>query len=312
MSKNIVFPYITFNQFVDEPIIKKLALFYDSIYIGDGRFSIISELKEENFKEENMSLYYEKAVWDFLRDNNVVKTYPYIKEKFQNEEADAKELSKQLEELFKKERNSKEWSKNPNEKELAEMKKEYFSHFFLTHDISIRLDTLHLRKTDELSEYYPLLRTSDTLKSENKKSQIIQFLLDDIPEPDYSISWDHIIEYRTDEDVRNKYLALINWVNKASNSNLKLSEIKDEYDYLYSEYIKQFKLHKMKYNNSTLEVILNVTTNFMLNITTGNYVSSVKDLFQFNIKNASLLQDEAKIQGKEIAYIFHTKSKFDK
>lgn len=310
MSKNIVFPYITFNQFVEEPLIKKLALFYDSIYVGDGRFSIISNLKEENFKEENISLYYEKAVWDFLKDNNVVKTYPYIREKFESEDIDVKKLTKQLEELYRKERSSREWSKNPNEEELAEMKKEFFSHFFLTHDISNRLDTLYLRKTDNLSEYYPLLRTTDTLKSDNKKSQIIQFVLNDIPEPDYSVSWDHIIEYRTDEDVRNKYLALINWVNKVSNSNLKLTEIKDEYDYLYSEYIKHFKLHKMKYQNSILEVILNTTTNFILNITTGNYTSSIQDLFQFNIKNANLLQEEAKIQGKEIAYIFHTKTKF--
>ena len=303
---------MTFNRFIDEPIIKKLSLFYDSIYIGEGRFNIIRSTDPNNLNEENIPMLYEKAVWEFLQDNEVVKTYPYIREKFDSEDEDVKELSKQLEQLFLKEQSKGNFPETPSEEQLFEMKKDFFQHLFLTHDISIRLDTLHLRKTDDFSEYYPLLRTPDTLKSENKKTKIIQFLLDKIPEPDYTVSWDHIIEYRSDEDVRNKYFALTNWVNKAANSNSKLSEIKDEYEYLYSEYMKQFKLHKMKYNNSLIEIIVNATTNFLLNITTGNYVSSVKDLIQFKIKNAALLQEESKIQGKEIAYIFHTKKEFSK
>lgn len=36
----------------------------------------------------------------------------------------------------------------------------------------------------------------------------------------------------------------------------------------------------------------------------------MKDLFQFNVKNAQLLQEEAKLPGKELAYIYHTSLKF--
>ncbi|TZF92225.1 hypothetical protein FW781_22160 [Chryseobacterium panacisoli] len=312
MSKNVVFPYVTFNRFIDESTIKKLCLFYDNIFISEGRFNIISDINTKEVTEENYSLHYEKAVWDFLKDNNVVKEYPYLKEKFDSSNEDVTELTTQLKSLFEKERSKKNWPKTPTEEQLKEMKEEYFNHFFLSHDISIRLDSIHLNKLDNTSEFYPVLRTADTLKSDTKKEQIIQFILNDIPEPDYNTSWDHIIEYRSDESVRNKYLALMNWVNKAANSNLRLSELKDEYDFLYSDYMQQFKLHKMKYNNSKLEVILSSTINFIANISTGNYVSSLKDLFQFNIKNATLLQEESKIPGKEIAYIYHTKMKFGK
>lgn len=310
MAKNIVFPYVTFNRFVDEALIKRLSLFYEKIYIGDGRLSIISDVSKLEMNEENQSLFYENAVWSFLKDNDIVKTYPHFKEKFDGQDEETQELTAQLKQLFQKERTNGNFPENPNQEQLAEMKREYFSHFFLTHDISIRLDTLQLRKLDEFSEYYPLLRTYDTLISVDKKSQVIQFVLNDIPEPDHSTSWDHIIEFRADEEIRNKYLSLTNWINKVSNSNLKLSEIKEEYDFLYSEYIKHFKLHKMKFNNSKLEVIVNSTTNFLANIASGNYVSSIKDLFQFNIKNANLLQEEAKMPGKEVAYIFHSNEKF--
>ncbi|QIL42381.1 hypothetical protein G7074_25840 [Pedobacter sp. HDW13] len=309
MPKNIVFPYVTFNKFFEEPLIKKLSLFYDNIYIGEGRFSIVSDLSRVEMNDENQSLFYEKAVWDFLRDNDVVRTYPYFNEKFEGEEQEVSKLKAQLNDLFLQAGNERNFPKNPTQDQLAEMKKEYFNHFFLTHDLSNRLDALHLRKRDESAEYYPLLRTYDTLNSKEKKSEVIQFILNDIPEPAFDTHWDHIIEFRTDADIKNKYLALTSWINKVSTSTQKLSEIRDEYDYLYSDYLKQFKLHKMKYNNSVLEVIVNSTVNFIANIASGNYVSSVKDLFQFNIKNANLLQEEAKLPGKEVAYIFHVKEK---
>jgi hypothetical protein len=310
MGKSIVFPYLTLNQFFEEPIIKKLTLFYDHIYIGEGRFDILKDIAKGTMKEETQPQFYENAVWEFLKDNGVVKTYPYFHDKFDEANTEAAEISRHMEEAFKMGRTKGNFPQNPTEEQKAEMKKEYFNHFFLTHDLSIRLDALKLRKLNELEEFYPLLRTHDTLQSQEKKNQVIQFLLRDIPEPNHDVHWDHIIEFRTDEDIKNKYLALLNWVNKVANSDLKLSDIKDEYDYLYSEYKKQFSLHKMNHNYSTLEIVLNATINFVSNLASGNYVSSVKDLFQYKIKNASLLKEEASIPGKEVAYIFHSNSKF--
>jgi hypothetical protein len=310
MGKNIVFPYVTFNHFFEEPIIKKLTLFYDHIYIDEGRFNILTDIGKGTMKEENQPQFYENAVWEFLKDNGVVKTYPYFHDKFDDSNNETVEITRQMEEAFEQGRAEKKWPQNPSEEQMAEMKREYFNHFFLTHDLSIRLDTLKLRKLSELDEFYPLLRTHDTLQTQEKKNQVIQFLLRDIPEPTHDVHWDHIIEYRTDEDIKNKYLAVLNWVNKVANSDLKLSDIKDEYDYLYSEYKKQFSLHKMNHEYSTLEIVLSSTINFATNLASGNYISSVKDLFQYKIKNANLLKEEASIPGKEVAYIFHTNSKF--
>ncbi|MCB0701977.1 MAG: hypothetical protein KDC55_04650, partial [Ignavibacteriae bacterium] len=80
MSKNVIFPYVTFNKFVEEPLIKKLSLFYDKILISESRFSIINEASQKKLKEEHRELYYEKAIWDFLLGNDVVKTYPSFKD----------------------------------------------------------------------------------------------------------------------------------------------------------------------------------------------------------------------------------------
>lgn len=300
MSKNIIFPYITFSKFVDEPLLKKMSLFYDKIYVSESRFSIIDELSKKELKDEYKEIYYENSIWNILIDNKIVTKYKTFSEDYNK----SKEIDDLQDLMMNTIRN------NNTEIANADVNIQPLLKFYLTHDIIARIDAIKFREMDELNEYIPSLRNIGTLFTETKKNQIIQFILKDIPEPVTETSWEQIIEYRSDEEIKNKYLALINWINKVSNSNMKLSEIKEEYDYLYSEYIKQFKLHKIKYNNSKVEIILNATLNFITNFATGNYTTSFKDLIQFNVKNAQLLQDESKIPGREIAYIYHTNEKF--
>jgi hypothetical protein len=247
-----------------------------------------------------------------LQEKEIVKTYPYFHNKFENPENNPEqaELIKQLSDLYLEAQPNT--SRKPTKEELANIREEYFHHFFLTHDLSIRLDTIQLKK-DTSSEYYPVLRINNVFQGKiEKKSEIIQFLLNDIPEPDYNTSWEQIIEFRTDEDVKNKYLALINWVNKVGSSTSSLSDVRDEYEFLYSDYMKHFKLHKMKYNNTILEVVVNAGVGVLTALQSGEFVSSFKNLFQLNISHANLLVEEGKLPGKEIAYIYHAKQKFKK
>ncbi|MCT3959081.1 hypothetical protein HZQ27_08160 [Elizabethkingia anophelis] len=318
MGKNVVYPYMSFNDnyFKDEHPIKKLSLFYDSIYIEGESIQITNNSMIKDGLEHDPSFIYDNKLLGFLHENNIITYYQSPKDFIYDiEDPLIKEIIKLLNTETEDDiRSYYEDINSFNMHDIVKVNELTLQLLSKKHDAMIRLDTMFLNSTSNLSEYYPSLknRFSFDINNQSKKEEIIQFILSDIPEIDISTSWEHIIEYRSDTSVRNKYLALINWVNKASNSNLKLSELKDEYDYLYSEYMQQFKLHKIKYNNSKLEILLNSTLNFVANIATKNYVSSIKDLFQFNIKKASLLQEESKIPGKEIAYIFHTKDKFGK
>jgi hypothetical protein len=309
MGKNIIYPYITFTQFVDEPNLKRLALFFDNIYIAEERFGIISGINSSTLKQEYQSLLYEKSVWDYLREQGIVKTYSFpYSENILSESNEAKILEEQMLELMKNMNTNKTKSSTTKNTDLDKI--ERMNSFYTSHDICVRFDALRLRK-DNLSEYYPLLRTNSSIIQKEKKSEVIQFLLNDIPEPDFNTPWEQIIDFRTDENVKNKYLALMNWVNKvASTTTTSLSDVKEEYEYLYSEYIKHFKLHKMKYNNTLLEVVVNASTAILLALQTGDFVSTFKNLFQLNSTHANLLSEEGKLPGKEVAYIYHTKGKF--
>jgi hypothetical protein len=307
MAKNIVFPCLRFTQFVDEPMLKKLALMFNDIYVSDGILSDTLKVNPEKLKPELAHLGYERAVWEFLIENKIVKTYPYQKEKFDNPEdcLEKKELIEIYAGLHQQSLGK------TSEKDSDKLKRQIFHHYFMTHDISVRLDAIQLRKQND-QDFFPILRTPDTLLRPNKKSSVVQFILNDIPEPDFATPWEKIIDFRNDEDVKNKYLALINWVNRASLTQTSLNDLKEEYEYLYSEYIKHFKIHKMKYNNTLLEIIVNAGAGLLLALQSGEFVSSFKNLFSMNLSHAKLMEEEAKLPGKEIAYIYHVNEKFNK
>lgn len=307
MAKSIVFPYHTFTQFVDEPMLKKLTLMFNDIYISDGKLNIVFDDKISTSNPGYESLKYERAVWEFLLENKIVKLYPYPKEKFDNpnECPEKKELIELYADLHHNKIKIAAGNDAESQKQAALIR------FFMLSDISTRLDSIQLRNSQE-KDFFPILKTFNTFQKPNKKSAVVQFLLNDIPEPDITTPWEKIIDFRNDEDARNKYLALMNWVNKASMSQLSLNDLQEEYEFLYSEYIKHIKIHKLKYNNSLLEILVNAGAGLLMAFQSGEFVGAIKNLFTMNVTHAKLMEEESKLPGKEVAYIYHVKEKFNK
>ena len=122
-------------------------------------------------------------------------------------------------------------------------------------DIQVRIEALELSQNYN-SEFYPILKTDNLFNQIGKKSQIVYFILGNIPEPEANTPWEAIIDFRNDNDVKNKYLKLISWINTVTISSFSVSDVKEEYESLHSDYIKAFKFHRMKYNNSILQVLI--------------------------------------------------------
>ena len=292
-----------FTQFVDEPNLKRLSLFFDSIYIDELRLQNILTI---NPNKKFEILNYERATWEFLMKKNIVKTYPF-QTGGNSEHLESKELMNILGALIPNNNSQEDRNENPEQKKAMALEK-----FFFAHDISARLDAIKLNQQLS-SEFYPILRTAKLIgqnSGEEKKNNIIQFLLNDIPEPATDTPWQQIIDFRADEDVRNKYLAMINWVNKVAASSSNLKDIHEEYEYLYNDYIKHFKLHKLKYNNTLLEVVVTAGIGMLLALQAGQFISAFKNLVEMKLSHINLIEQEAKLPGKEVAYIYHAKEKF--
>lgn len=102
MAKNVVYPQVTFTQFVEEPILKRLALFFDTIYVGEGGLNHLMTIYPNSNSEHKTAVEYEQSVWRFLLDKQIVRTYPFIPSDFKNADnnSEAGNLMKQFMQLI--------------------------------------------------------------------------------------------------------------------------------------------------------------------------------------------------------------------
>ena len=311
MSKNVVFPFDTFTEFWDEPYLKKLSLLYDSIYICEASLSLLFDGETPEY------LKYQRATIEYLIDKEIIKTFPYNFQKFDNPEKskNVNDIQDELKSVLskftfpsQKKSNEKKLS-NLSPAEIENLRQDFFFSNFLASDLSARLDAIHLSNMLK-DEFYPYLRINPSLPTENKKANVINLILKDIPEPEPNTPWESILEYKADDDMRNNYLGLINWVNKISKSEFNVNEIKEEYDYLLSEYKRQYKIHKLKSQNSTIEVITKVGAEIVSAIGTGNFLGALKSIVSSTPARLKLMEEETRLPGREMSYVFHTQNKF--
>jgi len=311
MGKNIVYPFETFTEFLDEPYLKKLSLIYDKIYVGEPSLSLLFEGSTPEY------LTYQRSTVEYLMEKEIIKVFPYNFKKFDNPENNKtvndiqEELRKVLSHFYFP--NSKRSNKinlseiPPSELEL--LRQQFFFDNFLASDLSARLDAIYLNNQYS-DEFYPFLRINPSIAIENKKANVINLILADIPEPEPNTPWEAILDYKSDEDVRNKYLALVNWINKVTKSEFDVNEIKDEYEYLLSEYKRHYKLHKLKSRSSMIEVIINYGTGLITSLASGDFVGAFKSIIKATPASISLMEEENKLFGRELSYIYHTQNKF--
>lgn len=105
---------------------------------------------------------------------------------------------------------------------------------------------------------------------------------------------------------------MTNWINKVCVSSYGLKEIKDEYEYLYNDYLYHFNLHKMKYSYSKFDCLVKAVDEFSSNLVSGKFITAFRDLLSVKKTQLQFLQEEAKLPGKEIAFIHTTARTFGK
>jgi hypothetical protein len=293
MAKNAVYiPSLLKER--DDFFFKKLSLLFDKIYVN--RITTVDLLRM--FKlivaDKANSIYSEILDFDFLVEKNIV----VLSESLSTLLEDPEHIPGRV--IFEALR---------HQVTIEGIKPDSNSKFLeASQDFIIRLETLVLKATLK-EEFYPIVSSTESY-NEGKKEKVVQFILGEMPEPDESVSWEQIIEFRSDADVKNKYFALIHWINKVSVSTASLSDIKDEYNVLYSDYMKAFTLHQMKYNYSKVQIIVSAGVDCLLSIATGHFIPAVKNLLSMKLSNINLMQEEIKITGKEIAYIYRANEEF--
>jgi hypothetical protein len=175
-------------------------------------------------------------------------------------------------------------------------------------DAVTRFYAIRLAK-DHAQEFYPILRSTESFDQEGTKTEVVRLLLNYIPQPTADTPWEAIIDFRRDESTRLKYLALMNWINELSSSSLTINELNEKMEYLYLDYKRSFERHRLKATTGVLEIITGAAIGFF----TSNVPAALNlasNIVKVGSTVLSLHQEEEKLPGKEIAYIYHANKTF--
>lgn len=166
-----------------------------------------------------------------------------------------------------------------------------------------------LEKGDTVVTTLPHTEYNYALPS-SSKNDVAQIVINKLPLPGNETPWEQIIDYRNDEDNQKNLLALRRWIRKISTENLSSSEIEDELQWLMNDFHNHMKVHKMKTNTETLEVIVKAPLEIIEDLVKLKFSKIPEPFFAIKKRQINLMEIELNAPGKEISYIVKTQEAF--
>ncbi|MCG8806456.1 hypothetical protein G1K75_12420 [Tenacibaculum finnmarkense] len=137
----------------------------------------------------------------------------------------------------------------------------------------------------------------------SNKSKVINLTLDRFPSLKYQTEWNQIIEIKSDEELKHKYLKLNNWINEISLESYSINEIQEKLEFMLADYEKQLKYHSKQIEYSKLELLLNSSIGIIENLLKLNLTEIGKNTINAKKEKLNLEINKQFLSGNEIAYI---------
>ena len=294
---------------------KKLSLLFDHIYVNSRELRLSQmdiELSSKISIEEKRFILSEI---DWLIEKGMLKTYSIPRQELQMEQFDTllaediQEVNKTIEANITPAPGYDKTKHTPGELQFVGVLGATNELIFKIEDIRLRIASVLLGSKDPLTEYVPLVNSFNSYGRKSSKDLAAHFVLNKIPIPAEDTSWTQLLEFRSDEEVKRKYYALMNWINEMAGTDMPLSHLADKYNQLYSEYLHQYRLHKLTSELTNVEVLLLGGLDFISSLLHQNIVTAFRGLLHIRKRQVLLLQEEKNLMGRELAYILAAKEK---
>lgn len=138
---------------------------------------------------------------------------------------------------------------------------------------------------------------------QGKRHNVIQAVFKELPIPAKDTPWEHIFEFRSDPESYSKFLALRDWVNEISNSEMTTIEIEEKLEYLIDQYRRHMAVHKMKTNTGLIESMVVSTAEATENLLKVKWGKLASSLFFLRHKKISLMEADLSAPGSQVAYL---------
>lgn len=161
----------------------------------------------------------------------------------------------------------------------------------------------------------PIIRYSNNFTSKffpELKKDYLSISLHNIPTISNDTTWEQLIEFKSDEDSKVKFLALKNWFNDLGEKDINEKQFLEKIQHNLNEYREHLRIHRLKTETSKLEIVLTTTADIMENVAKFKFGSAVRLLFDITKQNLALIEAEHSAPFKEVAYLDKIDSNFFK
>lgn len=142
------------------------------------------------------------------------------------------------------------------------------------------------------------------------RTNVLHAVLNELPLPTTETPWEDIFAWRHDADARRKYARLRHWINQLARSDVSRIEVKDAVAAALADYQTYMSLHYRSMQRSRSEVVLLTTAEVLEDLVSFKWSRAIGRLFALHRSEASILAEELKAPGREIAYISAARERF--
>jgi hypothetical protein len=312
MAKNAVYRINAFVSIPDDIILKRMALGFDTIFLEAPLKGYTKEVLFRHMSHGDIIEGYRqyRALLVFLFEHKVISGVEpsdvYENQKLSEVEQDL--LDRMISGMTQSYMVREKIEETRNVAEFDTLCASADGLLDSAGDSLTRFRAISLAKLVP-GEFYPILRTDRSFSGQGTKTTVVRLVVDRLPQPDVDTPWEAIVDFRSDEATRLQYLALINWINEMAKSSLTANEINEKLEYLLMEYKRSIERHRLKWKTGILEIVAAATAGFF----TGNLPAAINllsNIVKVGSTALNLQEEEGKLPGKEIAYIYHANQNF--
>lgn len=182
-------------------------------------------------------------------------------------------------------------------------------------DVMARAIALSLRDgkgVDAVSTIVPHALVDKLVPSAQGLGGVVRVILEGLPVPEETTTWEAIIEFRSDATAMAKLLGLRRWMNQMATSSIAPRHLDQEIEWLLHEYEEHMRLHQLKINKGTLEMVVTLAAGLVEDVVKLKFRDAMGLLFERTHRRIALMEAERSAPGRELAYLSKARSAFGK
>ena len=169
---------------------------------------------------------------------------------------------------------------------------------------TLKIDTVPICET-QLPESLPEPTTSSKLCH-----NVLSAALKTLPLPDETCSWEDILTFKAElHDKRWEFQRFLQTLATKVQSE---AELRDEIEWMVNEYTKAMQIHHIKASQSFVDIFFISPLEVIENLVKLNWSKIAKGALSVRKRKVELLEAEMKAPGRECAYVFEARERFDR